>query len=298
MIAVLDPAWLVRTMPHDEAALATDINALLKLCRDVGAELSGLDDYWDPLTRELLRPLESAARSPQGRDAIAALRGAAWRRAVPPFGNPGRVRGVHPMFAETAILPAVWGDRMGRALLRLSQLKERLILLTRPVVGRNIRRHGTGDLVLDEVTRWRVYAQPNSTEFVPIACVRVRRQVLVDWTTRYDHRLPAVADGARYPFCPPDNWDDEQVEAVQTRSSKPAFVDARVNGWTRPNIPGGRGYHWDVFVKDQTMIDAVGVDQINVVEFGAPPAEGKPGHLHHVPSKKAGKVSDIGWSCP
>ena len=44
--------------------------------------------------------------------------------------------------------------------------------------------------------------------------------------------------------------------------------------------------------------DPPGVDQLNIVEYGAPATEGRVGHLHHVPSKKEGKVHDVGWSCP
>lgn len=76
-----------------------------------------------------------------------------------------------------------------------------------------------------------------------------------------------------------------------------AWVDAQERGWTRPNIPGGKGHHWDVFFNDPALIASIGVDQVNIVEFGAPAAEGTPSSLHHVPTKKAARVTDTGWSC-
>jgi hypothetical protein len=65
----------------------------------------------------------------------------------------------------------------------------------------------------------------------------------------------------------------------------------------RPNIPRGAGYHWDVFIQSPGLQEAVGLRQINVVEFGAPGHEGNAGQLHHIPDSKLGKSTGTGWSC-
>jgi len=52
-----------------------------------------------------------------------------------------------------------------------------------------------------------------------------------------------------------------------------------------------------VFIDLAGVRDLVGLSEINVVEFGAPAAEGNAGELHHVPDAKEGKVTGTGWSC-
>ena len=130
-----------------------------------------------------------------------------------------------------------------------------------------------------------------------VLCVHHPRNLRERWTSRFDWRLPTASDCARYPFCVPNEWWKGSTTAFRTVSSKPAWIDAHGNGWARPNINGGAGYHWDVFIQDAHAKQAIGVDQINVVEFGAPSTEGRPGHLHHVPSAKQAHVTDAGWSC-
>jgi hypothetical protein len=96
------------------------------------------------------------------------------------------------------------------------------------------------------------------------------------WTARFDWRLPGSGSGVLYPFVPPVEWWKGSSVAFRTVSSKHAWVDIDGNGWARPNIPNGAGYHWDVYVNTQ-----YGQNQINVVEFGAPQSEGMPGQIHH-----------------
>lgn len=127
---------------------------------------------------------------------------------------------------------------------------------------------------------------------------RSPEQIHRPWTIRYDERLPTNEDNVRYPFCLPVDWHRGRIKAVGTRESVPAWLDAVRRAWTRPNIPGGRGYHWDVFLEDTDEISAVGTDQLNIVAYGAPSTEGVPGNIHHVPAEKKGRVRDVGWSCP
>lgn len=302
MIAVIDPAWFVRQNhldEHAEEAMAQDVDGLLHFLSRTSAELAIVEDYWYPLWKELGGPLEARVKSDRGRSALAELRKSGRRLPVPPLVTQGRVRGCREMFGNTMIMPAEWESRMCVSLLRLAMLDRPLVLLARPVVGRNVRRHSTGNLALDESTRWRIYVQPAGfAAFRPVPCVRMRRQIDVPWTSRFDPRLPGPGDDARYPFCVPADWDDPGRRIVETRSSKPAFVDELGNGWTRPSINGGAGYHWDVFIGSVKLRERIGVDQINVTGYGNPPGEeSKAGDLHHIPASKDGKIDDVGWSC-
>lgn len=85
---------------------------------------------------------------------------------------------------------------------------------------------------------------------------------------------------------------------MTTMESKPVYLDAKGNGWARPNINEGKGHHWDVYIRDAALAERIGLDQLNVVEVGAPPKEGPPGSIHHVPAKKKGRLlDDSGWTC-
>ncbi|MDC0711748.1 hypothetical protein POL68_24985 [Stigmatella sp. ncwal1] len=186
---------------------------------------------------------------------------------------------------------------MASATLRAIVSGEDVVVLTRRVVGRNLKTHAAGGTTLEENTRWILHVQPKNIGHRQILCVHHPRNLSERWTARFDWRLPAVSDGARYPFCPPDNWWKASTSAIRTISSKPAWIDKRGTGWARPNIPNGAGYHWDVFIRENALEQAVGLSQINVVAFGAPPDEGAPGQLHHEPGEKAGKLTGTGWSC-
>ena len=175
----------------------------------------------------------------------------------------------------------------------------RVVLLVRRIPERNVRVHRAGNSELWENTRWQLHVQPQQIGHKRILCVHDPRNLYqsTKWTSRFDWRLPAESDGGRFPFCPPSFWWKATVDAVRTVSGKPAWVDVRSNGWSRPNIPGGAGYHWDVTIREQGLVNAVGVEHINVVEFGAPSSEGSPGDIHHVPNDVAGQIDYRGWRC-
>ena len=80
--------------------------------------------------------------------------------------------------------------------------------------------------------------------------------------------------------------------------SRPVWIDERGYGWARPNIMGGKGHHWDVYITDVKVAERIGLSQLNIVEFGAPPEQGRPGSLHHLPKQKQGRLrDDTGWTC-
>jgi len=83
----------------------------------------------------------------------------------------------------------------------------------------------------------------------------------------------------------------------KTLESKPCWIDSNGLGWARPRTGGG--YHWDVFLKNHTAIcEAAGVDQVNVVQHGAPSEQGVAGAIHHAGEKKGRLNKELSWSCP
>ena len=193
-----------------------------------------------------------------------------------------------------------WSDRMVRAVVRAMTARQPTVLLTRAMVGRNLLRHAAGDSTIDESIRWLLHLRVRGAAPTSIPCVRQRRNLQpgLSWTTRFDPRLPAELDGAEYPFCPPERWWRGDVDAVRTMQSRPVWVDARGYGWARPNITRGRGHHWDVYITDVKVAERIGLDQLNIVEFGAPADQGQPGSLHHLPRQKQGRLRDrTGWTC-
>lgn len=300
MIGILDPALLL-PRPGDEASLETELDHIAQLCHTRRIELPQLDEYWPDLWRQLGQDLERSVSSHRARQALRELR----KRGRPPHGVPplgpaaGRVYGLRTMFDLDALGPG-WLGRMTKALARASFTGAPTVLLTRRMQGRNLRSHAAANSQLDEVTRWFLYLHLSGSAPRSIHCVHHPRNLSPDlrWTTRFDWRLPAAEDGARYPFCPPPAWWKQCTPAVTTMRSKPVFLDAKGNGWARPNIERGSGHHWDVYIADVELARRIGLDQLNIVEVGAPPSEGSPGSIHHVPGKKEGRRREhSGWSC-
>lgn len=294
MIGLLDPALF---LPRPEKQVQSDFDAILRTCNRSAVSLPMLDEYWDDLWVQLGSSLERSL-SPVGKRALQEVRRLGKRIAIPPLNQgAGSVwrRGFQQLFGSQH-LGASWEERMAAASIRAASTHERVILFTRRMEGRNLVQRIAGSSTLDENTRWVLHLQPAGIGPVQVLCVHHPRNLIDTWTSRFDWRLPG-AQGARYPFCPPDFWWKGSTEAWRTISSKPAWIDRRDNGWARPNIPDGAGYHWDVFIQSVGLQQAVGLNQINVVAFDAPQEEGAPGTLHHLPTAKAGKVSEVGWTC-
>lgn len=296
MIGLLDPALFLH---RPEAEVQRDFDAVLRMCLTCSVSVPMLDEYWCDLWTQFGSPLERSL-SPVAKRALQEVRRLGERSAivVPPLNqSAGSVwlRGFQQLFGSQH-LTTPWEERMAAASIRAAATHERVILFTRRMPGRNLVQHVAGSSTLDEITRWVLHLQPAGIGPVQVLCVHHPRNLIDSWTSRFDWRLPGV-QGARYPFCPPKFWWKGSTAAWRTVSSKPAWIDRHDNGWARPNIPNGAGYHWDVFIQSVGLQEAVGLTQINVVEFDAPPTEGKPGHIHHVPSAKAGKISEVGWAC-
>jgi hypothetical protein len=145
-------------------------------------------------------------------------------------------------------------------------------------VGRNIDLHRAGNSIILERTRWRIYLSAQGLPgIMPIPCIYHQRNLDVEWTTRYDIKLP---DSGDFPFIPLGKWHLRKTIAVGTKTSKPVFIDQDGNGWADPNIPGD-SYHWDVYLKNTAWIAATKKVQINISRHGIPSVQGKPGTIHH-----------------
>ena len=297
MIGLLDPALF---LPRDAIEVEQDLDLIVQICRKHNIKIVPLPGYWNDLWSTLARHLEKQL-SPEAKRSVQELRklgdqskikiqsrqtqaGKVWRKGFKQlFGA--------DFFSES------WEERMMLATLQALASGHDVIMLTRKVSGRNIQQHASGECILDEITRWVLHVQPKGMGHRQIRCVYHPRNMHEKWTARFDWRLPAASDGGSYPFCPPDQWWKASTQAHRTIRGKPAWIDKLGNGWTRPNIPDGAGYHWDVFIESHQLQETVGLDQINVVEFGAPTTEGNPGQIHHVPKKKQGKPTGTGWTC-
>lgn len=280
--------------------MALDLERALLTIREHSLEVASLEEYWPELWISIVQPFEKDAPR-RVVDALRELRKCARPSKIPRLSGPprGHAYGLRQLFAEPA-LGVDWVERMTMALARVISSGRRVTLLVRSLVGRNVEVREAADCRLFEHTRWVVRLHISGSEPTAMRCVHHPRNLRdgLDWTTRFDWRLPARADSARYPFCPPAGWWRKSVAAVVTHASRPAWADACGRYWARPNIPGGAGHHWDVFITDPALQQRIGLSQLNIIEFGAPAKEGAPGAIHHTPTGKAGRVkSDPGWGC-
>lgn len=218
--------------------------------------------------------------------------------ALPEPAGSGKCYGARAMFTH-ASLPAPqygWLQLMERVLFAGALANKKLYLVTTHVVGRNIVDQSANGVELKEVTRFRLYVAVKGAPPRAVECVTRARHVDVPWTARVDVRLPSARDGARCPFCPPPAWERFATQVWRTHSSRPCWIDANGNAWARPRIPNG--YHWDVYLAQQ-LSDRIGLDQLNIVEFGAKSTQGSAGSLHHVPAGKRAHLKDQNprWNC-
>lgn len=302
MIGILDPALLL-PRPGEEDRLEAEIDEVLQICRRGDVVLPTFEEYWPALWKDLGGTLHRSSSSHRVRRAIDELRklGCA-PRGMPPLPGTlgkGRAYGLRKLFEIPELSPG-WLDTMTTVLVRATATGAPVVLITRRMLGRNLRAHQADDSRIEEVTRWVLYLHMAGAPPRAVYCIHHRRNLSTElrWTTRYDWRLPASADGASHPFCPDAAWWKGAVRVVKTVRAKPAFLDAKGYGWARPNINAGKGYHWDVFITDPSVAERVGLDHLNIVEYGAPPKEKSPGTIHHTSGKKEPRLrDDTGWTC-
>lgn len=286
MLAILDPVLFDPRQPLCPRAL----DELIRLLRREGARIPSAAWYWNVLQRELIRPL---SRRHEYRAGLDQLRGFADDVHFP--SPPPRVS-VWSFEAMFAPLGPGWVDIMMRVVTGAVLSGEESVLLTHLREGRNLIIHpGPGRCTVREKACWdqRVRAGDRPQARVPLVCRR--RNLRVPWTCRFDDRLPADADGAQFPFCPPPDWHKSSVPVVHTHQSRPTWRDRHGNHWARPATGGG--HHWDVYLTP-ARAQEYGLEQLNITRFGAPSAQGAAGTLHHVPKDKQSRLkSTAGWRC-
>lgn len=297
MIGLLDPALFLN---RSVIEVQRELDIVLRTCKQYSISLPPFEEYWPALWVNFGAPFEHSL-SPDAKRALHEIRKLGQQSALPPrvlAQMPSRVwkRGFTQLFGQPNF-PDSWEESMAAAAIRAVATGEDVILFTRRMLGRNLVHHLAGHSNLEENTRWLLHLQPQGMGHKQILCVYHPRNLANHWTVRFDWRLPGNQHGARYPFCPPNAWWKGATAAWGTVASKHAWLDQHGNGWARPNIPDGAGYHWDVFISSASLQDAVGLDQINVVEYGAPSNEGVAGQIHHVPTVKKGKITGQGWQC-
>ncbi|MCK6587754.1 MAG: hypothetical protein HUU21_25230 [Polyangiaceae bacterium] len=301
MIAIIDPALLLTESaegplpPDEEKSLEYAVDDAARICRDQRAVIPAAEWYWNKLQREIVRPLHrqvTGSRLRQGLDALGRSAKPMALGSAPAVGKT-RMWGIKPLFAWGR-LPSEWFGVMERLLIGCAQQDEETVLITRLFPGRNLTMHAVGRTTLIEKTRWRLYVHVPGRAPRQIPCIRGPRNLAVPWTARFDEKLP---DQGRFPFCPPKRWWRRDTKANRTYKSKPAWIDRYGNGWAQPGTGGD--YHWDVFLEDPNLQDAVGLHQINVVAWGTTEKGKTPGGLHHVPDDKEPHLkAGCSWTCP
>ena len=286
MLAVLDPLLFGGHRPIAESELAE----VARILRNAEARIPA-GSYWKRLELELIRPLNrrSTHKLRAGLDAIRSF-----VSSVPFPRPPARVAvwDFRTLFQQAG---PVWIEVMARILTGCILTGEETILISRLRSERNTRTHsGPNRCRLTEKTCWNLRIQVPDTALRRVPVIANRRNVSIPWTTRFDDRLPAAAE-ASFPFCPPRDWFKSSVRAFETHQGKPAWLDAKGNHWACPAT--GWGYHWDVYLQ-AGLADEYGLDQLNIVRWGAPSEEGVVGTLHHVPREKRQRLKkSTGWSC-
>ena len=300
MIGLLDPALF---LPRDEREVVRDFDLVLRACRQHQIKLTSSDEYWSVLWRGLGRELERDM-SREGKSTLREVRELGEKRRVltnrlSEVDSKAWRQGFDIVFGP-AWLDEKWIDVMAMAVIRAvraATIDERVVVLCRRLVGRNVAVHRAKDSALEEVTRWMLHVRLGDLGHRQVLCIHHPRNISETWTCRFDWRLPSVSDGARYPFCVPNHWWNGKTKAVGVVRSMYCWIDALGDGWARPSIRNGTGQHWDVFMQEGERQRAIGVHEINVVEFGANVPGKNPGDLHHVPRKKQSVVKDVGWTC-
>jgi hypothetical protein len=307
MLVALDPglfcvgpqttsAELQSRIDHANAAIfALEKRGNARVVRRVGTT-----NVWNQLYTHCVRPL-APLLTPQLNRSLDRLRGfAECGRDLPEPRGAGRCHGARLMFTHSS-LPALaegWVGLMERVLFAGALAREPLYIVVAQILGRNIEARAADGVELNEVTRFRLYVATKGAPPRAVDCVARARHVDVPWSARLDFRLPdATRDRARCPFCPPVGWERFATSVWRTRESRPCWVDAHGNAWARPRIPGA--HHWDVYLTQPGLVERIGLDQLNIVDFGAPATEGKAGSLHHVPAAKRSRLLDPNpsWPC-
>lgn len=282
MIGLLDPSILLpRSGPDPSRTVCKEIGEIVRVCRSHNIRLLAVGSYWHDLWSTYGRTLE-ATLEPQARQALRELRkmGARHTASDSQVDAVAWLRGFRQLFGSE-VLPDDWEVRMASAVVEAVSSGEQVVVFIRRVEGRNLTIHRVENSTLDENLRWVLYVQLPVIGPKQVLCVYNARNLTEPWTCRYDWRLPSSSAGAVLSFEPPHNWWKGSAVAWRTVRSKHAWIDHQGNGWCRPNISNGAGYHWDVFIESPAMQEHFGDSHLNIVAYDAPPEQGQMGYIHH-----------------
>ncbi len=283
MWAILDPRLFEE---HDR--LQDVLRQLVTVLRRSKAKIPEIRPYWVRLEREHFTPLRGHDRD------IDEIRRYRSREGLGESVPKASISGLdHLLQGTDPDWISIFAD-----LVVACALTDYTILITRLIEGRNLKRHLDQDNreALREKILWDIRIELGASPIrIPLICVE--RNLLVPWTTRFDEALPAIEDGAPFPFCPPTGWQGEMAVHGTTKARLCWFDKDRKRSWAQPRTPGAPR-HWDVHLNSADLRDEYGLDYLNIVRFGGPREEGLPGSLHHVPAILQGQLrKKTGWRC-
>lgn len=304
MLAVIDPYLLhfddtLGLEPVTERTLA----ALVEMFYTKGLAIPQDEFYWPRLVDEILRPLAKKMHGNRSYSRhLTALQRMGRPVVLPPL-SPGdllETTGFELMFSD---LGEDWVTTM-RAVVAGCTLSDETVLVTRLLRGRNAKPSDHEDYakIFIENLCWELRIDFAGGHVRRVPCVCSRRNMEIGWTRRYSEELPAHEDSARFPFCPPDNWEDPSCRAWQPHQSRPAWRDKFNCYWAEPRAQGAtnRSWHWDVYLdRHPERLKKYGANYLNIARWRPDfPSDHKvpPGELHHDPLD-LGLKKMSGWEC-
>jgi hypothetical protein len=286
--AILDPFvfWLPpaaqRTQTHINDVLRS-IDLVVNIGRR-GLQVATTKAVWQRIHLEFVKPLSTCVPPKDLTHRIQALQQLV-TIIEPPVCN-GQTWGVSPLFefqnipnsdfwmTDIASLATYWIDND-------IANDQAFVFLTRLFEGRNLTRRSTGHCVIFEKSLWKVAVQSGTSGNVrEIYCISSLRNLDVEWTIRYDDRLPDTSPAGGLSFAPAATWRLSSTVAVRTIQSKPTWVDAYGNGWSDTSTPG-IAHHWDVFLNESSHRAQFGDDHVNITCWGTSDRGRTPGSVHH-----------------
>lgn len=293
MRLLLDPQ-LFEPVASSSAPTASEVEELevrlgeiAKIVSRSGASIHAPEELRQELIGRYIGPAYSKSSSPRVKQALTFLRNQlVWRVPTVPK---VRAWGYLPLMAPLKADALRWANSLASAAASAALAKLPVFLYTPLIVGRNAVLHQVGDSKLLEKTRWRTYVGTVGLRgATPVPCVSTARNVVVQWTGRFDEELPDTAPMGGFRFQPPVDWEKRGTPAVRVVASKVGWLDAFGNRWVAPNTQGNP-YHWDVHFKSASS-SPIGISPVNVSRWSAPGTEGPGGRVHHVPKKKRSRA--------
>lgn len=281
--AILDPYifWLP-AVPTEKSIkdLLASIDFVISAVRQ-GLTVSVTKSVWLRINQEFIRFAATQMASHHLTTRVQILTRSLTFTEAPPV--QGETWGIKSLYAFADFPdPTFWLSELAKVAVYWIAEEEEFIFLTRLLVGRNVREHRTANCVIWEKTHWQIFVKSSAKNAasVGIPCITSLRNLSVQWTQRYDDRLPDTAPGGGLAFVPVPDWKKASVSVVRTIQSKPTWEDFEKNGWSDTNTPG-TAHHWDVFLHPAPLIQKFGGVHVNIKSWGSDDRGRVPGEVHH-----------------